>query len=101
MGTSPCLTTILQRETIFITSCLLSRAPNSFQIGVYSYRKEFATMGANSFFSEWTTFRRDSRYKENGRVAAPKSVPINLIELIMALSSTAHHICGSVVTMTL
>ena len=40
---------IFTRETTFVTSCLLSYAPNSFWKGIYSKRKEFASTGSKFF----------------------------------------------------
>ena len=54
METPPSFSTIVfKRETIFVTSCLLTRKTKCSQNGVYSSRKKFAPtapVGANSFF---------------------------------------------------
>ena len=62
-----------------MTSCFLSCTVNSFQKGggVFSLKKEFAPVGANSFVEELTPFEKGGRNK-NGRIASPESVPIYL-----------------------
>ena len=48
-----------------------------FKERVHSLRKEFAPLGANSFFKELTLIGKGGK-SENGRVVSPKSVPIHL-----------------------
>ena len=65
-----------QRETNFVTSCLLTWKTKSSKNGVCSY-KEFAPMGVNSFLFEMISIYLGSN-NENDRVASPESVPICL-----------------------
>ena len=66
-----------QRETKFLTSCLLTWRTKSALNEVYSERNEFAPLGANSFLEEMTTVYMGGN-NENDRVASPESVPIHL-----------------------
>ena len=44
-----------------MTSCLLPWMQKAFQKGVYSYMKEFAPNGANSFLKELTTIEKGDK----------------------------------------
>ena len=60
-----------------MTSCLLTWRAKSSENGVYSYRNEFAPMGAISFLYEMTRINIGGHNK-NDRVASPENVPIHL-----------------------
>ena len=55
-----------------MTSYLLTWRMKSSQNGVYSLRKEFAAVGADSFLYEMTPVSIKANY-ENDRVASPES----------------------------
>ena len=59
-----------------MTSCLLTWKTISSQKRVYSSRKEFAPMRANSVFQE-LTFNEVRGKQENDKIVSPKSVPIH------------------------
>ena len=56
-----------------MTSCLRTWRMKSSQIGVYSKRKEFAPMGANSSLYEMTQIYEGDN-NENDILASPESV---------------------------
>ena len=66
-----------QRDTIFVTSYLLTWGMKSSQNEVYSKRKELVLIGANSFFYEMTLIYMGG-HNENNRVASPESESIHL-----------------------
>ena len=74
---SLCYLQCFQRETILETSCLLTWRTKSSQNRVFSLRKEFAPMGANSFLQELTPNAEGGK-NENDWVASPELVPIHL-----------------------
>ena len=80
MSTPPYFSTMFQRETIFTTSCLITCRTKSSKNRVYSLRKEFAPMGANSFLFEMTRIFMGGNNK-NDKVASPESVPIHLYSI--------------------
>ena len=64
------------QKLMSVTSCLVPRTREPFQNGVYSYKKEFAPKGANSFFEELSLMEKGSK-QGSGRVVAPESVRIH------------------------
>ena len=56
-----------------MTSCQLPGRMKPFRKGVFSYRKEFAPTGANSFLLELIPSEKGKK-NENGRVASPGSL---------------------------
>ena len=74
MGSLHVFRQFLQRETIFVTSCLLIWRMKSSQNG-NTLKKEFGPMGENSFLEELIHMSWEAKIKI--RVASPESVLIH------------------------
>ena len=80
MGSPPSFSTMFSKGNNFLRQsvmCSLTWRTKSSQNGVFSLRKEFALVGANSFPYEMTPIHMGGN-NENDRVASPESVPIHL-----------------------
>ena len=66
---------MLSRETIVVTSCLLSCNPGPFWKGVYSRRKEFAPKGSKFFPCRVDSFQKGGKSIFD-MVTSPESVSI-------------------------
>ena len=68
---------LVTRGTIFAFACVFLRMTNHFLAAVFSYRKKFASRGANSFFYELTPLKRKVE-KKNGSITFPEFVSIHI-----------------------
>ena len=76
------------RKLLWLPVCFPWRK-KPFLIGVYSYRKEFAPSGANSFLKELTPIEKGSK-KENTKVASSESIPVFTLDYAAAIVKCIH-----------